>query len=81
MKTKEDWNIYIKRYLKAEMVKRGIASDELSKLLSNQGITYSRSSIDSKISRGKFSASFFIQCLSALNCKSIDIEQFASNEN
>lgn len=73
MKNQEDWNICIKRYLKAEMIKRGISSEDLSRILFEKGITHSRSSIDSKISRGKFSAVFFLQCLSAMNCKSLDI--------
>ena len=77
MKNQKDWNISIKRHLQAEMIKRGITSDDLSRLLQEKGVAYSKSSIDSKISRGKFSAAFFIQCLSALNCKSIDIEQIA----
>ena len=80
MKTQDQWNICIKRYLKAEMVKKGITNDELSKILNNKGLEYSRSSIESKICRGKFSASFFIQCLSALSCKSIDIEQIVPDE-
>lgn len=73
MKNQEDWNICIKRHIKAEMIKRGISSEDLSRLLLEKGIIHSRSSIDSKISRGKFSAVFFIQCLFAMNCKSIEI--------
>lgn len=73
MKNQEDWNICIKRYLKAEMIKRGISSEDLSQLLLEKGVMHSRSSIDSKISRGRFSAVFFVQCLSAMNCKGIEI--------
>ncbi len=69
------WNIRAKRLLKSEMVKRGISNEDLSGLLCKMGVEYSKSSIDSKISRGTFSATFMIQCFAALNCKSVGIEQ------
>lgn len=75
MKDLESWNVGVKRLLKAEMIKRGITSEELSRLLFQRGVVYSKSSIDSKISRGKFSAVFLIQCLLSLNCKNMDLSQ------
>ena len=73
-----DWNNRVKRLLKSELVRRGISSDDLVKLLNGIGIIETRSSIDSKISRGTFSASFLIQCLNAIGCKNFipDVEAF-----
>jgi len=73
-----DWNDRVKRLLKSELVRRGITSDDLVKLLRNIGVMETKSSIDSKISRGTFSASFLIQCLNAIGCRNFipDVEAF-----
>jgi hypothetical protein len=64
-----DWNEKAKRLLKSELIKRGVSSEDLVRLLENIGVEETKSSIDSKISRGTFSAAFLIQCLNALGCK------------
>lgn len=68
------WNNKIKRLLKSELIKRGISNTELSALLNARGIKETKSSIDSKISRGTFSAAFLLQCLTVIGCSKIDIE-------
>ena len=70
----------LKRYLKAEMVKRGISGEDLAELLSRNGNEYSRSSIYSKMSRGTFSATFFVQSLLAMGCDNVNINDIVSNE-
>lgn len=65
-----DWNDKAKRLLKSELVRRGITTEDLVALLQNIGVSETKSSIDSKISRGTFSAIFLIQCLNAIGCKS-----------
>ncbi len=69
-----DWNIKAKRLLKSELIKRGISTTDLTHLLNDFGIQETKSSIDSKICRGKFSASFLLQCLSVIGCETINIE-------
>ena len=73
------WNNIAKRYLKAELVRRGLNNADLVELLNKIGIEETKASIDSKISRGSFSASFFLQSLLAIGCVKIDIETFAQN--
>lgn len=73
-----DWNIKVKRILKSELVKRGFTTEDLTVLLNQNGLTESKSSVDSKISRGTFSASFFMQCLYVIGCTKIEIEEYAS---
>lgn len=68
------WNDLSKRLLKAELVKRGISHEELAKRLNEIGLHETKSSIDSKISRGSFSASFLLQCLHAIGCNNLFIE-------
>ena len=64
-----DWNDKVKRLLKSELVRRGISNSDLANMLEQIGIEETKSSIDSKISRGTFSASFFLQCLTVLVVK------------
>ncbi len=74
-------NEKVKRLLKSELVKRGISNADLVLLLKQEGINETQSSITSKISRGTFSASFFLQCLSVIGCTKFEIEDFNSNLN
>lgn len=71
-----DWNDKVKRILKSELIKKGVSHLELVDLLLNIGVEETKSSIDSKISRGTFSATFFIQCLSVLGCEKLEIGQY-----
>lgn len=64
------WQNKVKRLLKSEIVRRGITHEQLVVLLAGLGVTETKASIDSKMSRGTFSAVFLIQCLVAIGCKS-----------
>ena len=64
-----DWNERAKRLLKSELVKRGISNDELVGRLGSIGVEETKASVESKISRGTFSASFLLQCLNVIGCK------------
>ncbi|KRD11225.1 hypothetical protein ASE21_05830 [Flavobacterium sp. Root901] len=75
----ENWNNKAKRLLKSELIKRGITNSDLALLLNRKGIEETKASIDSKISRGSFSASFFLQCLSVIGCNKITIEDYQTN--
>jgi len=77
-----DWNEMSKRLLKAELLKKGITTDQLIELLERIGVTETKASIINKISRGTFSAAFFIQCLNAIGCKNFtpEIESFVFHE-
>lgn len=69
-----EWNEEAKRLLKSELVRRGITNEDLVYLLEAIGVEETKTSIDSKISRGTFSAAFFLQCLNAIGCKNISAE-------
>lgn len=73
-----EWNDKVKRLLKSELVRKGISNSDLVILLEQIGIEETKSSIDSKISRGTFSASFFLQCLTAIGCEKIEIDEYES---
>jgi len=72
----DSWNDKVKRILKSELIKRGVSNADLVMLLKEIDIHETKASIDSKISRGTFSACFFLQCLSVIGCNKIEIEEF-----
>jgi hypothetical protein len=71
----DNYNKEVKRILRAELVRRDISYDSLVKMLNDEGVKETKSSISSKISRGAFSASFLIQCLKVIGCKCLTIEE------
>jgi hypothetical protein len=73
-----NWDDKAKRLLKSELVKRGITNADLVVLLNEIGVEETKASIDSKISRGSFSATFLLQCLTVIGCQKIEIEDFES---
>jgi Domain of unknown function (DUF6471) len=74
-----DWNDKVKRLLKSELIKRGVSNSDLALMLSEIGVEETKTSIDSKISRGSFSASFFMQCLSVVGCNKVEIEEYENS--
>lgn len=70
---KDPWEETAKRMLKAELVRRAVNHERLSELLDGIGVEISKSAIDSKLSRGTFSAAFLLQCLTAIECKKLTI--------
>ena len=75
------WSTKAKRILKSELIKRGVTNTELASRLNAVGLSETKSSIDSKISRGKFSASFLLQCLEVVGCNKIDIEDYSFEDS
>lgn len=73
-----NWDDKAKRLLKSELVKRGISNTDLVLLLNEIGIEETKASIDSKISRGSFSATFLLQCLTVIGCHKIEIDDYES---
>ena len=74
----QDWSDKVKRLLKSELIRRGISNSDLAHMLEQIGVEETKSSIDSKISRGTFSASFFLQCLTVIGCEKIEIEDYTN---
>ena len=63
-----EWEQRVKGLLKAELKKRGLGYRELAQKLSDMGIPETERNIANKISRGGFTAVFFVQCLVAIGC-------------
>ena len=62
-------------FLSGELRKRNITHAGLSIRLKERGLEYSASSIATKLHRGTFSATFYLQCLIVIGYESIEINE------
>lgn len=70
----KEWEDRVKGMLKAELKRRGVTYADLVGKLAEIGVMDSEPNIRNKISRGKFTAVFLIQCLQAIGCSSLRLE-------
>jgi hypothetical protein len=63
----------VKNILKGELKRRGISDRELAERLGQVGAHKTERNLTNKISRGGFSAAFFVQCLDAAGVKAVRI--------
>lgn len=73
-RTPEEWAIFSKSLLKAELAKRDVSYPQLRELLKGIGVSESAVNLANKINRGKFSAIFLYQCLEVIGCKLIRLQ-------
>ncbi|WP_148714710.1 DUF6471 domain-containing protein [Chitinolyticbacter meiyuanensis] len=71
----EDWEQHAKRILKAELVLSGMTYQVLANKLADMGIKDSPTAIANRISRGKFSFAFFLQCMAAMEVAEIQLKE------
>ena len=64
----------VKGLLEAELKRRGIGYGELAEKLTTLGTPETERNIANKISRGGFTAAFFVQSLSAIGCTTMRLE-------
>ncbi len=63
-----------KGMLRAEIKRRNLNYEDLSRKLAEIGIEETPRNLSNKISRGGFSAAFFIQCLEAIGCHALRLD-------
>lgn len=66
MVERTDWEERAKGLLRGEMARRGVAYAQLAERLAAIGIDDNERNLRNKVSRGKFTAGFLLQCLSAM---------------
>lgn len=74
MVERTDWEEKAKGLLRAEMAKRGMTYAQLVDALASIGIEDNERNLRNKVSRGKFTAGFLLQCLTALGCSSLRLD-------
>jgi hypothetical protein len=64
----------VKGILKAELKRRGLTYADLVDRLAANGVVETEANLRNKISRGSFTAAFFLQCLVAIGCEYVQIK-------
>ena len=64
-----------KGILKSELKRRNLKYADLVMNLSEMGINETEVNIRNKISRGTFTAAFFLQCLLAIGCEQVVLKR------
>jgi hypothetical protein len=62
-----------KNLLKGELKRRGVTYAHLAERLAQIGVHENERNLNNKISRGGFSAAFFLQCLAAIQVQTISL--------
>ena len=63
-----------KNLLKSELKRRGLGYRELVEKLETLGISETERNLANKISRGGFTAAFFLECLFAVGCTTLRLQ-------
>ncbi len=66
MPTQTEWEMKAANLLKAELKRKGVTYTQLAELIGEKEVN-----IRNKLSRGKFSAAFMIECLDAIGEREI----------
>ena len=64
----------MKGILKGELKRRNVSYRELAERVEAMGIHETERNINNKISRGGFTAVFFVQCLKAIGCETLRLD-------
>ena len=73
MPERTDWEEKAKSLLRAEMARKSVTYAQLVERLSAIGVDDNERNLRNKVSRGKFTAGFFLQCLSALGTSQLHL--------
>lgn len=74
MAEKTDWEMKAANLLKAELKRKGVTYAQLVEKLAQIGVDEKEVNIRNKLSRGKFTAAFLLQCLEAISTTSLKLD-------
>ena len=74
MPEKTNWEALAANLLKAELKRKGITYAQLVESLAEIGVDEKEVNVRNKLSRGKFTAAFFIQCLEAVGTSQLRLD-------
>lgn len=69
MTEKTDWELKAANLLKAELKRKGVTYAQLVERLAQLGVDEKEVNVRNKLSRGKFTAAFLLQCLEAIETR------------
>jgi hypothetical protein len=73
MPSHTEWEAKAANILKAELKRKGVTYAQLVERLANIGISEKEVNVANKLSRGKFSAAFLLQCLTAIETEHLHL--------
>ena len=73
MPDQTEWEMKAANLLKAELKRKGVTYAQLVEKLDAIGISEKEVNVRNKLSRGKFSAAFLLQCLNALKTDTLHL--------
>ncbi len=73
MPERTDWEAKARGLIRAEMAKKNVTYAQLVDMLDSVGISEDERNLRNKVSRGKFTAAFLLQCLTALGCSHLHL--------
>ena len=65
----------IRQFLKAELKRRNVTYEELARRLNQLGGQETKASVANKLSRGQFTAIFFVDSLRAIGIEKVDLSE------
>ena len=74
MPEKTDWEARAANLLKAELKRKGVTYSQLVEKLAGIGVDEKEVNVRNKLSRGKFTAAFLLQCLSAIGSQQLHLD-------
>ena len=73
MPDKTDYEALAANLLKAELKRKGVTYSQLVEKLNAMGVDEKEVNVRNKLSRGKFTAAFLLQCLSAIGSQTLHL--------
>ncbi len=74
MPSQTEWESMAANLLKSELKRKGVTYAQLVEKLDAIGISEKEVNVANKLSRGKFSAAFMLQCLNSLGVTDLRLE-------
>ncbi|PKP79022.1 MAG: hypothetical protein CVT81_00745 [Alphaproteobacteria bacterium HGW-Alphaproteobacteria-3] len=74
MAEKTDWEAKAANLLKSELKRKGVTYSQLVEKLAEIGVDEKEVNVRNKLSRGKFTAAFLLQCLEAIGSQSLRLD-------
>ena len=74
MPERTDWEDKARGIIRAEMARQNVSYSQLVEKLESIGVAEDERNLRNKVSRGKFTAAFMLQCLSALQTVSLRLD-------
>ena len=74
MPERTDWEAKARGLLRAEMTRQNVTYSQLLERLESIGVKEDERNLRNKVSRGKFTAAFMLQCLAALGSNTVRLD-------